>query len=70
MADSRRPHTPPAAEAWATQIPFWTTASPQEIDAFTAVSCQLWKQIAHDDPQLWKLRLHSAAQAWAEHRRT
>lgn len=62
-------HTPQAAEAWATQIPSWATASLQEIDAFTAASCRLWKQIAHDDPQPWKLRLHSAAQTWSEHRR-
>ncbi|MGH3857684.1 MAG: phosphotransferase family protein [Pseudonocardiaceae bacterium] len=62
-------HTPPAAEAWAAQIPSWTAASRHGIDAFTAASCRLWEQIAHDDPQPWKLRLHAAAQAWAEHRR-
>ncbi|MGH7744333.1 MAG: phosphotransferase [Candidatus Dormibacteria bacterium] len=63
-------HTPPAAESWAVQIPSWTTASRHGIDGFTAASCQLWEQIAHDDPQPWKLRLHAAAQAWAEHRMT
>lgn len=56
-------HPPPAAEAWA-------AASRHGINAFTAASCRLWEQIAHDDPQPWKLRLHTAAQAWAEHRMT
>ena len=63
-------HTPPAAEAWAAQIPSWAAASPPGIDAFTAASCRLWEQIAHNDPQPWKLRLHAAAQAWAQHRMT
>ncbi|MGH3625037.1 MAG: hypothetical protein ACRDQ5_25155 [Sciscionella sp.] len=63
-------HTPAAAEAWAQQIPSWTTASRCGIDAFTMVNCRLWERIAHNDPQPWKLRLHNAAQAWTEHRMT
>lgn len=63
-------HTPAAAERWAQQIEAYAAASPRGIDTFTTVSCRLWKQIAHDDPQPWKRRLQVAAQVWAEHRLT
>ncbi len=63
-------HTPAAAESWAGGIESFAAAPRAGIDAFTAASCRLWEQIAHDDPQLWKLRLAATAHAWAEHRMT
>jgi hypothetical protein len=62
--------SPAAAEIWAAGIRAWATASRPGIDVFTTISCRLWGQIAHDDPQPWKLRLHAATQAGAAHRMT
>jgi hypothetical protein len=61
-------HTPKQAEAWAQQLPIWTTASDDAIDTFVVATSSLWGQIAHADPQPWKQQLVAAARRWARHR--
>lgn len=63
-------HSPAGAETWASTVSAWATATPQKIDAFTAINEVLWGQIAAADPCAWKRNLHTAAAAWATYRRT
>lgn len=61
-------HTPDAAEAWAQQVPAWSTASDRAISTFAQASSRLWQQITTADPQLWKQHMAAAARHWAAFR--
>jgi hypothetical protein len=61
-------HTPEDAEAWAQQVPPWSTTPKKEIDAFAAASSRVWTEIAQADPQLWKKSLALTAAQWMRYR--
>lgn len=63
-------HTPEEAEAWARQVPSWSSTSEEAIDTFAKANSRLWEEIAQADPQAWKKQLAATAAEWLEYRRS
>jgi len=61
-------HTTVAAETWLRTLPHGQPAQVEVLDAFVALECQLWTEIAQQDPAPWKVRLAEAGHAWHAHR--
>ncbi|WP_433374021.1 phosphotransferase [Actinoplanes sp. CA-142083] len=65
----RAGHGPEQAEAWAGQIPVWSTASPEAVSAFAAGITELSRERAQQRPSATHLGpLADAAARWNRHR--
>jgi hypothetical protein len=63
-------HSPSEAEAWAQQVPSWSTGSQRAINTFAAANAALWAEIVKDDPQPWKRRIAAVARQWLQYRQS
>lgn len=63
-------HSPESAEAWASSIPAWGTASAHTVDAFAEANARVWTGIAADNPGAWSDSLRDAAKCWSEYRQS
>lgn len=64
----RAGHSPHTAEAWATAVPAWNTASPAALDTFSAAIADLCEQRRLEHPDPHRGPLAAAARTWAQHR--
>jgi hypothetical protein len=65
----RAGHNPAQAEAWAAQLPIWTEASPDAVDAFAAALAKLSRRLrdnSTDAPHLAEMA--AATDSWLQHR--
>ncbi|MEU7200233.1 aminoglycoside phosphotransferase [Streptomyces sp. NPDC045470] len=61
-------HMPDQAERWVADVPAWTAAPREAVDAFSQASARLWQEIARQSPNAWTQRMEAAATAWERHR--
>jgi len=61
-------HSPHEAEAWARQVPAWSTGSRHAINMFAAANANLWTEIVNNDPQPWKRQISTVANQWLDYR--
>jgi hypothetical protein len=65
----RAGHSPKQAESWAGQIPVWSTAPPEAIDAFAAGIAALSRDRQQQRPSATHLGpLADAAESWNHYR--
>lgn len=61
-------HEPADAEQWASGLPTWSKASPEEITAFATTIYGWWEWLRVQYPAPHRARLAETARTWAEHR--